>query len=281
MFSGAMLNVLRERKWPSGNSLSFVELADLTVSLIRETYGTEGVRPEIHFPDLSDGNIGKLPFFHVKTDASSLETKVDDLAKSFEITRAESTSLKNELPLIKESIEAIKRNINNIQVAPNQISNENDEKNERDSNGLRRIGRHVISEMDWAMLPASIKGQLASTNRRYKNGVVWAAICLSGVIVDWGSYYFPVGYRLGFFSTILSVAFSIISINGILKSHLSMYEMTNEPWEHFDAVIAWRNSQPVKVLPGFWVEKSTLGLLALISTSSSVGSILGYIPWFG
>lgn len=277
MFSGAMLHVLRESEWPSGNSLSFAELAEMTASWIREKYGSEGVRPEIHFPDQSDGIIGKLPFFHVKTNVSSLETKINDLAKSFEITKAESASIRNELPFLKESIETIKKNIDNIQQKTNQISIE---KNEIDNDRLRRIGSHAISERDWAILPASVKGQLASTNRRYTNGLIWTLICLFIISIDWGGYYLPVNYRLGVFSTIMSIVFSMISINGIMKGYLSMYGETNESWEHFDAVIAWRNSQPVKVLPGFWMEKSTLGLLAFISTISSLGSILGYFPWF-
>ena len=63
MFSGALAQVLSKGDSDEPDSLSLAKVGDLTRDLIRDLHLQEAVRPEVHSPEMSEGDIAGLPLF--------------------------------------------------------------------------------------------------------------------------------------------------------------------------------------------------------------------------
>jgi hypothetical protein len=63
MFSDALIKMLHKGHSFLGSRLSTSELGDLVKDYLRENYGEEWVRPEVHSPDQKEGDIASIPFF--------------------------------------------------------------------------------------------------------------------------------------------------------------------------------------------------------------------------
>ena len=63
MFSSALIHALRTGHGAFGPDLSFYELGDIATDYLRSAFPKDFVRPEVHSPDQSQGDIAKLPLF--------------------------------------------------------------------------------------------------------------------------------------------------------------------------------------------------------------------------
>ena len=63
MFSTALLQILTEGVGEVTTAFTFHRLGNLLEWRIRERFGDEGVRPEVHSPDQCQGDIAQIPFF--------------------------------------------------------------------------------------------------------------------------------------------------------------------------------------------------------------------------
>ena len=63
MFSEALISVLRCGSSGLSEKFSLAELAEITRLHIKERYTSEAVPPEVHSPDVSEGDVAKLPLF--------------------------------------------------------------------------------------------------------------------------------------------------------------------------------------------------------------------------
>jgi hypothetical protein len=61
MFTGALLEVLKGK--PTAHRLTLKELHQLSTALIRDIFKDEAVRPQIHSPDQTQGDIATVPLF--------------------------------------------------------------------------------------------------------------------------------------------------------------------------------------------------------------------------
>jgi WD40 repeat protein len=63
MFSGVLLGILRDGSRDLPERLSLAQVGELARQLIRERFDDEAVRPEVHSPDQSKGNLAEFPLF--------------------------------------------------------------------------------------------------------------------------------------------------------------------------------------------------------------------------
>jgi hypothetical protein len=100
MFSDALVHVLRYGSSDEPEKLSLASLGQLTRAEIRERNLSEAVRPEVHSPDMREGDVAILPFFpnlafreppgvqgtrlFVKTVPQDAKVKILDLMDKFE-----------------------------------------------------------------------------------------------------------------------------------------------------------------------------------------------------
>ncbi len=63
MFSDALLNALHQGHYALGSKMSVSELGDLVIENLKRNYPDNWVRPEVHSPDMREGNLAVMPFF--------------------------------------------------------------------------------------------------------------------------------------------------------------------------------------------------------------------------
>jgi uncharacterized caspase-like protein len=265
MFSGAMLDVLHSNAETTVTQLSFKHLQQLIVERLHEKFDDVAVRPEIHFPNQPSGDIGDIPFFPNQYHKNKeQQLRLENIEKSLSNLQGRQEILETNIAEIRKSLDHLHESQVKIQkttVGSATLPSTAQKK--------RRVGRYVISEDDWKSIPLNVKKRIGVMQDQFITSMAWSSLCLAAVILDWvGGYYitnkFP-QYLFTLVSAIVCIA-TILALTRKQRHRLFIETDTEEDsrWMHLDVVLAINRIDACEVIPGCFVDRRTLSLIAVL-----------------
>lgn len=274
MFSGAMLEILRSNPDAAADYLSFKDLQQLIVNKLQDKYDQAAVRPEIHFPNQPEGDIGDIPFFpnsYQKKKAQHRRMEVLESAVST-LTRQQKNqeiTLDGILDALANLREAQEKLIIVESGTPDHLPGKQRK---------RRFGKYIVSETDWESIPLPVKQQIITMNDQFIGSIILVILCLFIFWLDWfGAAYFPskILQNLVVFPGLIVFSLMLFSLMRRQKHRLFLdaVDSGEESWMHLDVVLALNRVNACELFPGFFVDRKTLSLTTIFMFSSTGASV--------
>lgn len=230
MFSGASLDVLTKGDPQHLDYLSFDNVAELVHQRIRDLHDDEAVRPEIHFPDQTEGAIGKVAIFpNIFHSKSPLESRLDALEPAVRLladdqkqnAAAHDAMLQRIGAMdqrIAEHAEQMKRlaNAASNAVPPAEMAREFDD------DVAFMVGRFPVTEGEWRKMPAYYKNLILQAQAGRRNGNLWVGLCVMAATLPivmapfFRALYLPAPMMTFYGPLLLNAIFATVGIAALL-----------------------------------------------------------------
>ena len=223
MFSGVMLEVLREGDRDLPEWLSLYDVGTRTEDLIRERFSELAVRPHVLSPDQMDGELATIPLFpnmalrrNSKATAEAiarLEARVSELGRSHDDINAQYRSLQERLHELSDEI----RKVSEFRSPSRPVQPPGADPNDKFSEAVLRqypfLKTSTLTPFEWRNLPGNIKEDVIKNGIRVRNGHIWLEACIAIATAAWLLSLCALGART--YSAVYGIAYAADGVTAI------------------------------------------------------------------
>ena len=288
MFSGALLQSLREGVDRDFLHYTIEQLAEAVETRIRETYNDEAVRPEVHFPSQPEGGLGRIPLFpNPQRSHRSLQLKLNALELHVALTTSGLAEVREQHATMMSQLRQVRSEIDAMLKAPvPQIAPEAAGVGDSPER-WKHIGGQRITLLEWSNLPGEVKAIMMRAHRARQQGFAWLTFCTAATVANFVVCFYPfAANRLSMRVGLLIVALlSLINMVGVVRDIWANlpygfkrdgYLIDDGWWDKLEAVVALGTVHTVSVFPGFRTTGAMLYSATIVCLVGLIASFSGY-----
>lgn len=277
MFSGALIDVLRQGEPGGTDALSLAEIGHRVKNVIRERYPDENVRPEVHSPDQREGDIASIPLFpNAAVRARRLEQQLSEVRERLDAIEAtRPTDLEDRLARVEATLATISSELESAHGVGAQVSSLTgavatlrEELALKHDTGLgvtaaadvmrRRNSQFFgVEEHIWREIPPNVRLELTKWEQARFCGRIWLGITVSVCGLGWALHIAttylsePGGQLSGRLAQVFYFLIAIAAIGSLLAAALIFIwrrkfaetEPSDGWWERLDPVVTMRGAR--------------------------------------